>query len=748
VKAARQVNPGPAIGSFAGFSPFPPLSVEAKGEMAEKDMISKVQLNRWLAPLLVFILALLMRASGLGSFLTVDEPRWIERSQGFAAGLFVPGLECPPVSPVSHGRAVPATGLACTLQVSYPGVTTMWGGALGLLAYYWGTVRPTGVALSTFLQRPLTDEFDPAVVMWVRLPMALLSSVFIAAFYILTRRLFTTRVALVAALLLAFQPLHIALSRVLHHDALNTTFMILSILPLIGYWLQGWRRSWLIVSGVMAGLAFLGKPTSWFLLPYAAALGGFTLFFRSPRSVRRLLGEVILWGGVAALSFVVFYPAMWVVPDQAIQLTFGPNVQMADEGHAQYFLGQVSDDPGPLYYPIAWLWQATPLEVIGLLILPVISTRFLSLKRLVSRPVEIALLLFLVTFFLFETIVSTKALRYFLPAFPVIAIFVAYSLLWLMDRVINRVSKNLTRWGVPLLAGLIVLIQGGLAWGHFPYYFTYYNPLVGGPATASQLMTVGWGEGLEQAADYLNHLPNARSLAVSSWYTDLFQPYFIGQQASFADDGRAQLAADYVVFYINQTQRQKPYAGLVDYFRAGKPVFVVNVKPFGWNTDLSDPADDGNTAHWVEVYKAPAAQSASGAPKVEGVARLLAYKVTGSRVTGGGMPNNTIASSAPSSSDDASFTLFLQVLGPLPEGAGLGVALLGGDRWGPWKLTQLTGEWQADHIVEWQGVLTLPPEMPAGDYRLGVALQAHDGSVIAEFPISEKDPPIEIKPRQ
>ncbi len=697
-----------------------------------------MQLKRWLVPVLVLFLALLMRVPGLGSFLTADEPRWIERSQGFAAGLFVPGLECPPVS---HGREVPATGLACTLQMSYPGVTTMLGGALGLLAYYWNTARSTGVDWPTFLLRPLTDSIDPTLVMWVRLPLALLSSAFIAMFYALTRRLLSARVAIVAALVLAFQPLHIALSRILHHDALNTTFMILSILPLIGYWLQGWRRSWLVVSGVMAGLAFLGKPVSWFLLPYVAALGGFTLFYRSPRSVRRLLGEAILWGGVAALTFVILYPAMWVTPGRVIEMWFSNNVRYAEEGHTQYFLGQISDNPGPLYYPLAWLWQATPLEVIGVLILPIISMRFLSLKRIVNRPVEMALLLFLVTFFVFETIVSKKMLRFFLPAFPIIAIFATYGLLWLMDRVTNRVLKAPTRWGVPILAGLIVLIQGGLALGHYPYYFTYYDPLVGGPATASQLMTVGWGEGLEQAADYLNHLPNAKSLAVSSWYTDLFQPYFVGQQASFADDGRAQLAADYVVFYISQTQRQKPYAGLVDYFRAGKPVFVVNVGLFGWNTGLSGSADDGNMAHWVEVYKAPAAQSASGAPKVEGVARLLAYKVAGGRVAGSGVPNSAIA---PASPDDVSVTLFLRVLGPLPEDAGLEVALLGNDRWGLWKPTQLTGEWQADHIVEWQGILTLPAEMPAGDYRLWVALQASDGSVIAEFPVSEKDPPLKI----
>ena len=61
---------------------------------------------------------------------------------------------------------------------------------------------------------------------------------------------------------------------------------------------------------------------------------------------------------------------------------------------------------------------------------------------------------------------------------------------------------------------------------------------------------------------------------------------FAGQRASFSDDGRGQLAADYVVFYVNQIQRQKPYPGLVDYFRAKEPVFVLDIESTGKITGL------------------------------------------------------------------------------------------------------------------------------------------------------------------
>jgi hypothetical protein len=42
----------------------------------------------------------------------------------------------------------------------------------------------------------------------------------------------------------------------------------------------------------------------------------------------------------------------------------------------------------------------------------------------------------------------------------------------------------------------------------FPYYLSYYNPLMGGPRKAPQVMQIGWGEGLDQAGRYLDRNPS------------------------------------------------------------------------------------------------------------------------------------------------------------------------------------------------------------------------------------------------
>ncbi len=537
-------------------------------------------LKPWLIPLGIFALALAVRVAGLGSFETVDEPRWVYRSAPFIGGLLFPDYACPPVD---QGRQFATTGLGCTLQTGHPGVTTMWGGGLGLLAYYWQAVRPTGVDLRTFLKD--IDVLDPALIAPTRLPLAVAAALFVLLFYWLVRRLLGGKVALVAALLVALSPFHIALSRVLHHDALGTTFMVLSLLPMVGYWLQGWSRRWLLVSAIFAGIAFLSKAVTWFMVPCAAMVGLLSLYYRRRQgqwrgwaSIGQVVGEGLAWGAVAWLSFAAFFPAMWVIPGEVIGRLVEMSFGKAQVGHDadQFFLGSIANDPGPLYYPIGWFLRASPLEVAGLLALPLAVWRSArSLRpKIAEHPVQVALALFVVAFLVFEMLSSKKMVRYSLPAFPVVDIFAALGLLWLADwlarltrrEALHRSGSLWERWALPALGGLVLVGQGWLVAANYPYYFTYYNPLAGGAPGAAQVMDVGWGEGLNEAAAYLNRQPGAESLQVTSDYNLTFSPFFVGEAGEF--DGRMDTAmkSDYLVFYRRQLQSELHDPNLWRYF--------------------------------------------------------------------------------------------------------------------------------------------------------------------------------------
>ena len=80
-----------------------------------------------------------------------------------------------------------------------------------------------------------TVVIDVRFVPAVKLPTVFLTAVCVAVFYLLVRRLFGDRIGLVAAILLALDPLYLAHSRILHHDALVTSFMTLSALGAMVY---------------------------------------------------------------------------------------------------------------------------------------------------------------------------------------------------------------------------------------------------------------------------------------------------------------------------------------------------------------------------------------------------------------------------------------------------------------------------------------------------------------------------------
>jgi 4-amino-4-deoxy-L-arabinose transferase-like glycosyltransferase len=170
--------------------------------------------------LVLFILALLPRVLNLDAFITWDEPMWTYRSIRFLTAL----------RRMDFGE---------TFLVGHPGVMTMWAGAAGISIqrllgfgsatdFAWLSGLPTLDLRDTEALRELA-HFLPAA----KVPAAVLHAVCIVGIYLLARKLFDAKAALLAALLLALDPFHLALSRVLHIDALAADFMILSVLSLL-----------------------------------------------------------------------------------------------------------------------------------------------------------------------------------------------------------------------------------------------------------------------------------------------------------------------------------------------------------------------------------------------------------------------------------------------------------------------------------------------------------------------------------
>lgn len=633
----------------------------------------------------LFLLALAVRLPYLGGYMTIDEVKWIE-----GAGQFTTGL--------SQGD------LFATYWHFFPGVTITWGEAAVLWGRYLTSDAPD---LAAFV----TAQFEnlPGLVGSMRLAPALITTLVVVGLFWLARPLLGDLAALLGAGLLAVDPFFVGHSRIVNGDAAAAGLMMLSFLAFAQLWRQQ-RWGYAVLAGVMGGLAALTKLPAPIIFAWLALLALVSAVADHRR--RFWLAMLLTAGAVGVGTFVLLFPAMWVDPLETLRRIYieAFNVGELGEGHDTFFLGQISDDPGWLFYPVAIAYRLTLPVMAGLLAM-VIWPWFGWRK---TAPLPQKTLLALVGYIFFIWLVANaspkKLDRYLMAVIPPLLLLAGFGLNWLIDLVANGLSRKLRWRSTTVAAAAVLLLIAAQAWAvltNYPYVLTFYNPLLGGFAGAVQQVPVGWGEGMEQAAAWINTQPNADQLKVSSWYSDLVRPYLNTDTTSFSSSGEGQLEADYVIFYINQTQRQKPNEAVYNYFRQKTPVFQV----------------DYRGAPYVWVYAAPRMQtSPDGDAAIEGRAQLLGYNW---QPAPPGRPG-----------DSVQLTLFLHTTGPLPANETFRVALAApdGSLWGQWTPGEpLT--WQPDALIEWSGTLTLPDDTPPGDYPLVIQLiDQNIDSEVTRFP--------------
>lgn len=289
--------------------------------------------------LTIFLIAFIPRVLALDAYVAPDEGKWIYRSAHFLQALL-------------HGDLAQATSVAATpdVEVLAPAVPTMWAGALGLAAKYAAADTSPSTSLSDYLRTipAKTEKIPLSFYPWARFPTALLTSLAMPLFYFLLLQLMPSPTALLATLLITLDPFFLGLSRVIHHDALVAIFINLSLLTL----LLSRRRSsrlWLILSGIGGGLALSTKPTALYLVIFAglflaveniargAGRGARSILSRPQRSEGRIEGgasrfipcnirafviDGAIWLGVALLTFIVIWPALWVAPLETLHALF------------------------------------------------------------------------------------------------------------------------------------------------------------------------------------------------------------------------------------------------------------------------------------------------------------------------------------------------------------------------------------------------------------------------------------------
>lgn len=417
---------------------------------------------------------------------------------------------------------------------------------------------------------------------------------------------------------------------------------------------------------------------------------------------------------VAGLVFFSLWPAMWTQPGRALGLTFGKLFADQEAGAGNlglFWLGRFVEDPGPLFYPLAFVLKATPWLLAGLAVSLWLAWR----GRTSGRPAWLGLWLFGLGYLALMTIASKKSVRYMLPAFPVFYLlaglaFYRFGLNWRAGRPAAWLSAR------PAAGlGLLALVLAGLALPYHPYYFTYYNPLLLGWRWAPQTLLVGWGEGLDGAARYLDRQPPGR---VAAWYEWLWPPFYRREVEPVVPRDNA-LTASQVVFYINQVQRDIPDPNLVHYFRSRRrPEHTVRLAgiDYAWvyAGPVAGPRPDPSPAYPL-------------GGDFGGELRLAGYDLLPSTPAG------------PLSGEPLVVTLYWRVLAAPPGERFVYLRLVdaSGQVWARTDSPPLMGLWPAERwqpgdLLEDAQELPIPPGTPPGVYRLEAGLyDPASGQVLA-----------------
>ncbi len=551
----------------------------------KRNQTGKVlSLREGIAVAVVLIAIILPRILALGHFVSPDENLWLYRSANFYFAL---------------GQR----DFAATYQSEHPGVTVMWAGTAAFLIRYPG-YRGSGLGQVEadqfhYYMNHFSNVTPLEILITARLILLIGHVLVLTLSYWFARDLIGTIPALVGFLFLAFDPFHIFLTRILHLDGLSSNLILLSLLSFVSYQLRD-QISSLIVSGAAAGLAWLTKSPSFFIIPILGLLVFWVLWKRltapGPERLSRRLWSVawpvMLWTLIAILVFVILWPAMWVNPIHAISQVFSQAQKYAERGHFSpvYYNGIVFEDGniGPsyvLYYLQVFLWRSTPLVILGVL-LAILSCLFRigTFRQHATRYVFFGLTITFIVFYVGLTLGGKKFDRYFLPAIVPVDIIAGLGWVafftWLHELNLNKLTRIISAVG--LVA--VVLLQLIMALREYPYYSTYYNPLLGGPRKAMDTFQIGSGEGIDQAARYLNQKSIAEHLHVISWYSSgSFSYFFKGHTRWMGFDSEVNdgawnkfLTSDYAVIYISQWQRQIPKP-ILDYVSERTPEYVVTM---------------------------------------------------------------------------------------------------------------------------------------------------------------------------
>ena len=471
-----------------------------------KNINSQANSGRlWLA-ILLLVLTVPSWVINIARVINVDEPRWVIRGANFYYA-------------ITHGD------FENTLYEYHPGVTNTWIVATAMYFYFPG-YRGMGQGYFDPL-KPKFEEFMRAnnkepieLVRTSRLIQAGVLAVLAVTAFLLLQLLVDQKTAFLSIALTTLAPYFLGHSRLLNIEGMLSMFVLVSFLGMQVYLNEERKWLYLILSGAAFGLAQLSKSSSIVVLGLVGLMLFVGLFKQNEKVFSAKVVEAVkvfvIWLVTAALVYFILWPGMWVAPVKMLANVYGNAFSYAFQG-ARLEVTQelqpssfslVTGFEGITKFLGSWASSSTPITWLGLMF--AIFALFSKDKEHLPVPIKSTLVylavlggLFIAMFGMAQGRNSQHYILSSYVCFDVIAgIGWGYVWIWMQNR-----WAGLNRVYVSILFFIILTgVQISFGLPYAPYYFTYKSPF------ASQAATLGYGEGLAEAADYLAKKPNAKGI--------------------------------------------------------------------------------------------------------------------------------------------------------------------------------------------------------------------------------------------
>jgi Dolichyl-phosphate-mannose-protein mannosyltransferase len=604
-----------------------------------------------------------------------------------------------------------------------------------ILQFVWLHLQGVAISLSDMVN--YGPQFDP-------LPGAIFNALIVLVIYWFARRLFDRKTAVLATVILAIDPNLLSESRILRTEAAFATFATLAMIG-IAIYARTRQRRYLAWCGFWAAWTIATKISGVILAPIVGlALAGMVWAMRptlstTRRQLERLAIDLLIWSGVTIVCTFAIWPSLWGKPAETFAQLYGFVVGFGLTPKSRlvfFFMGETTQYLPPLYYLLILLYKTTPLVWLGLGAFAWAVWQSTKENREPREPTWAGVpfplaggaivLLFGVVYPIVMSFGAAKSERYMMGPICTIEVAAAVGLVWLGERIYRKWQARQAAL-LPFWAMVFVVIgagQGLFALLNHPYYFSYYNPLLGGGPSAVKMVQVGSGEVLDRAMNYLNNKPDPQKQVVVCGtnlprceYTSAGQTLLKRESfnALYAD----WIKADYVITYIFQTQRG-------DYDYPPGVIAYLEKHPGPEYTATFQGID------YAKVYPAPHAQYVA-ASQLTGISTLLGYDIDTQSLAAG----ETVKMKFYWESDgrierdmfvqltDTDDFIWSETTAPISPGfEGL--------------------RSQPEAIIEGQAELTTPAYMPPGRYYLKMGYMSEDGTLIGRFKLPAGGDAIEI----